>query len=84
MLAKFVNEYKLKHPCVDCGNDDIRVLTFDHVTDDKEIDVSVAVHNGWSVKRLLTEIEKCNVRCCNCHTIVTHERRKKLTTNKHI
>lgn len=59
-------------PCVDCGNDDWRVLEFDHVYGDKAIGVSDA--KDWATERLVEEIAKCVVRCANCHRIVTSER----------
>ena len=78
MLIEFVENYKKSHPCVDCGNSDIRVLEFDHVKNDKEIDISKATRKGWSKERIQLEIEKCEVRCANCHRIVTWERRNAL------
>ena len=27
---EFIDIYKEAHPCIDCGNNDIRVLQFDH------------------------------------------------------
>jgi len=33
------------------------------------------VKDGYSIARLTAEIEKCDVRCRNCHAIVTLERR---------
>lgn len=79
---KIVTEHLQTHPCVDCGNTDIRVLEFDHVRGDKLGNVSHAVHRTWSEEKLLAEIAKCEVRCCNCHRIVTIERRKKFKPNK--
>lgn len=76
MLTDFVNDYKRQHPCVDCGNPDFRVLTFDHTSLDKEKAVSTAIQCGWSKERILSEIRKCEVRCSNCHTIMTIQRRK--------
>lgn len=54
------------HPCVDCGKMDLRVLDFDHMRD-KRIEVGALVRNGASWRVVLTEIEKCEVRCANCH-----------------
>jgi len=53
------------HHCVDCGEDDPRVLEFDH-QGDKIANVSNMIQKG-SLKALLAEIEKCEVRCANCH-----------------
>ena len=74
---QLVIEYLKTHPCVDCGNSDIRVLEFDHVRGQKLGNVSHAVHQTWSEEKLLNEIAKCEVRCCNCHRIATIERRNK-------
>jgi hypothetical protein len=60
----FVSEYLLTHPCVDCGETNRMVLEFDHVRD-KIDEVSRLV--GSPVRRLTAEIQKCEVRCANCH-----------------
>jgi predicted HNH restriction endonuclease len=73
----FVTDYLSTHPCVDCGNSDIRVLEFDHVRGKKLINVSHAIKRTWSLKKLSEEIDKCEVRCANCHRIVTKERYNK-------
>lgn len=80
---KFVDDYLKLHSCVDCGNSDVRVLEFDHVRGKKETNVSNVIRNGWKLERLISEIEKCEIRCCNCHRIATIERRKhKLNINQ--
>lgn len=63
---EFIWNYLQTHPCVDCSEKDPVVLEFDHLRD-KLFDVSVLAKNGPSSKRLLAEIEKCEVRCANCH-----------------
>ncbi|MGI9057872.1 MAG: hypothetical protein ACR2H5_04790 [Ktedonobacteraceae bacterium] len=67
-------EYLLTHPCVDCGQDDIRVLEFDHVRGGKKKSISrlLSIDAPW--KAIQAEIEKCEVRCANCHRIKTNER----------
>jgi hypothetical protein len=51
---------------VDCGETDPVVLEFDHVRDKlKDIGYMVTVGFSWSAIQL--EIEKCEVRCANCH-----------------
>lgn len=32
------------------------------------------VRNGFSVAIIAAEIDRCDVRCRNCHAIVTYER----------
>lgn len=58
-------EYLNGHPCVDCGETDPVVLDFDHLRD-KSFDIGAGIHDkSW--KAVLAEIEKCEVRCANCH-----------------
>ena len=66
-------EYLSHHPCVDCGETDIVVLEFDHVGE-KLANVSTLANGGRSWARILSEIEKCEVRCANCHRLKTLER----------
>ena len=59
--------YLEAHPCVDCGERDIVVLEFDHVTGEKDREISVLVGSNASRERLECELTKCEVRCANCH-----------------
>lgn len=60
--------------CVDCGNQDIRVLEFDHVRGEKVRSISELVRRGAGVATLREELDKCEVRCRNCHVIATFSR----------
>lgn len=65
-------EYLARHPCVDCKTPDVRVLQFDHRDrKDKVSNVSALIHRGLPWDTVLEEIEKCEVRCANCHMIRT-------------
>lgn len=68
---QFTWDYLLAHPCVDCGNSNPIVLEFDHVSGEKIAPVSVLVHDSWSLENIQNEINKCEVRCANCHRIKT-------------
>jgi hypothetical protein len=64
---EFIREYKKKHPCVDCGETDFRVLQFDHVNGEKENAVANLSRKA-SLAKVKEEIVKCEIRCANCHT----------------
>lgn len=73
----FCNSYLSAHPCVDCGEQDLVVLEFDHVRGTKLSDVSALVQSGARQWRIEEEISKCEVRCANCHRRITAKRRVK-------
>jgi hypothetical protein len=52
------------HPCVDCGETDPVVLDFDHI-DGKNYTISKIL--SYSAQTLMREIQRCEVRCANCH-----------------
>jgi hypothetical protein len=58
--------YLSTHSCVDCGCSDVQVLDFDHVRDK-----SFAIAKGSQRKPEVfkEEVEKCEIRCANCHQI---------------
>lgn len=68
--TRLINKYNIwkylqTHPCVDCGENDPLVLEFDHVRD-KSKEISYLVEKcTWT--KVEEEIEKCEVRCVNCH-----------------
>ncbi len=72
--VRLTYEYLLEHPCVDCGEADPIVLEFDHVSGEKRGNIGDMIGSGRTWKRLLIEIEKCEVRCANCHRRVTARR----------
>lgn len=66
---EFVVNYLRNNPCVDCGEDDIVVLEFDHRDPAaKEFAIGYAIRShSFGLKRIIKEIGKCDVRCANCH-----------------
>ncbi|MEO1645190.1 MAG: hypothetical protein AAFR67_08385 [Chloroflexota bacterium] len=70
-LRRYVFEYLLEHPCVDCGETNPIMLEFDHVRGRKSENVSVLISTATSIKRLKAEMSKCDVRCMNCHRLKT-------------
>lgn len=75
----YVDNYLMSHPCVDCGESDIIVLEFDHVRGVKKYEISNMKFSAMSIATIQKEIDKCEVRCANCHRRVTYKRKHKLT-----
>lgn len=73
-----VRKYKESCGCADCGISDWRVLDFDHVRGKKTRPVSTMLQAPHSLEAIFGEIEKCEVRCANCHRIKTREREDSL------
>ena len=73
---QMVRIYLSSHPCVDCGNPDIRVLEFDHVRGRKPDEISHLLSQGCGWPHIQAEIARCEVRCANCHRLKTLERGK--------
>lgn len=73
-LQELLRRYLLDHPCVDCGETDLRVLEFDHLRN-KTANISQLIdHRGRSWSSILQEIDKCEVVCANCHRRRTYAR----------
>lgn len=67
-MFKYVSSFLQTHPCVDCGETDILVLQFDHKDRaSKSYDVSHILRRMLAHETLVKEIQKCEVRCANCH-----------------
>lgn len=61
-----VMEHLKSNPCIDCGESDPVVLEFDH-REDKIDAICNMIKKCVSLKKLMAEIAKCDVRCANCH-----------------
>lgn len=78
-----VEQYLKDHPCVGlpeygltCTVTDPEVLQFDHVRGRKRLEISRMVSDGYSWAVIEAEIDKCVVRCANCHMKRTNRQRK--------
>ena len=70
-IRRWLDAYKMKCGCADCGYSKHPVaLDFDHIGSEKTMNVC----NAKSIAQAKREIEKCVVRCSNCHRIKTLER----------
>lgn len=69
---QYVYDYLKKNPCVDCGETRIPTLQFDHVEPYvKSFEITKGVHNRRGLKSLQEEMDKCVIRCANCHAMKT-------------
>ena len=74
--AERIFDFLLENPCVDCNETNPVVLEFDHKNPDEKLaGVADLVAKGrcWDV--IFCEIQKCDVRCANCHRILTAKQR---------
>jgi hypothetical protein len=69
-------EYLSDKCCTDCNLKDPRVLEFDHLPQyEKKFEIAKAISGStrsWVL--ILSEINKCEIVCSNCHKIRTMER----------
>ena len=66
--AEKVFNYLRNHPCIDCGESDPVVLEFDHRDHSaKRFAIAQMIERRYSWQKIEVEIEKCDVRCANCH-----------------
>jgi hypothetical protein len=72
-IRKFLQDQKENKSCTDCGKSfPYFVLDWDHdIIKPKCCNISTIYRKGWSKKRILDEIGKCDLVCANCHRIRT-------------
>jgi len=71
---KYVFEFLKNNACIDCGEKNPIVLEFDHKNPkDKSFIISAALctKSYITVDLVKNEMQKCDVRCANCHRIKT-------------
>jgi hypothetical protein len=66
-LNREIDEYLREHPCVDCGESDPLVLDFDHRDGVEKLETVAFLRAKGRRDESFAEIEKCEVRCSNCH-----------------
>ncbi len=65
-ITQYCYDILKQNGCADCSEKDPIVLEFDHMRD-KEFAISHMVKNCLKIERIQLEIDKCVVRCANCH-----------------
>jgi hypothetical protein len=66
-IRTWFEKYKSKLKCSKCYEDHIATLDFHHNMGKKEMNITKLVYEGYSIKRIKKEIEKCIILCANCH-----------------
>ena len=67
-------ELKVQMGCTDCGyNASPFALEFDHVRGEKAN--TIGQMYAFGERKIVEELAKCEVRCANCHSLRTAERR---------
>lgn len=66
-VQRLIDEHLRTHPCVDCGESDRVLLDFDHRDRSLKRGIVSRLARGATASTVLAEIEKCDVRCGNCH-----------------
>jgi hypothetical protein len=63
----YVNKIKTENGCKYCGENHIACLDFHHKDSSKKEEGISKATADWTLKRLIPELEKCEVVCSNCH-----------------
>lgn len=71
----WLDAYKLERGCIDCGyREHPAALDLDHRPGEVKTIRAFAAMISANWDRFCDEIEKCDVRCANCHRVKTVER----------
>lgn len=81
VIRQFMLDIKSKLGCSRCPERDPVCLNFHHKDPKtKSGQLADAINEGWSKKKILDEIAKCEVLCANCH-LKEHEKQRQATFN---
>jgi hypothetical protein len=76
-LVEWFNETKSGLECKRCGFSHPAALDFHHRNPEEKLyEVSVMPFRSISKKKILEEMDKCDVYCANCHRILHWEEKK--------
>lgn len=74
-IKEWLQEYKSTLKCEKCPENHPATLDFHHVnSEEKKNKVSALVVEGYSIKTIKEEIDKCIVLCANCHRKLHYEK----------
>lgn len=69
---------KVASGCVDCGLVDVdhpEIYDFDHLPEFEKVSSVAGMYHTHTIEQILEEVAKCEVRCANCHRIMTRRGR---------
>jgi hypothetical protein len=77
-IVSAISTIKLDRGCIDCGYDEYpEALDFDHRDPARKTEgIARMVSKHRTFEAILAEIEKCDVRCANCHRVMTRTRQR--------
>jgi len=74
IAVKYIQELKQNTPCADCKESyPYWIMEFDHLRD-KLFTIGTFKKTTCDLKKVIAEIEKCEVVCSNCHKNRTYNR----------
>jgi hypothetical protein len=63
-----LRQYKVEKGCKQCGERHPACLHFHHRNkEDKQHGITEMISQARSIKSIMSEIEKCDILCANCH-----------------
>ena len=76
-IRQWILKLKAERQCKVCAFANPIALDFHHRDPNEKVtEIASATQRGWSKKRLLTEMKKCDVLCANCHRIEEEKNRR--------
>ena len=75
---KWLADFKKTLKCIKCGESHPACLDFHHRDSSTKIGQIANLVKSWSIKRIKTEISKCDVLCANCHRKHHYEEKQNL------
>lgn len=71
-----LNQYKMRKGCSSCGyNQNGCALDFDHIDASNKV-AAVSRLTLGSLRKLFSEIRKCQVLCKNCHSVKSYKQER--------
>jgi hypothetical protein len=71
-IRYYIYNYLKDKECIDCKSIDFRTFQFDHRDRNNKVsEISTMVKNRVRLELIKLEINKCDIRCANCHIIKT-------------